>query len=303
MNDTKHTILLNVQAGRPQPRARLEQLQHLLGEYGQQANFIPTSSDVDMREQLQKLVQANTPKVAIVGGDGTLAQAVQELAYTDTALSVLPLGTFNNFAASLNIPRDLHAALRLLWEGTVTQVDLGKFDRGKFDRGKMAGYYFTEAAGAGLSADFIAINGTDGRKHPLRALYGAASTFIRNKSYPMHLVLDGQPYEAQLSLCLVANSYRVGMSVPIASGARMTDGTLNVVMVEALEHHEWPHYVRATWSQMLQTMPKVNVVNAEEIQFVSPAGMKLHCDDRFLLEAPTTITAQPKALKVLVPSH
>jgi diacylglycerol kinase (ATP) len=286
-------ILLNTQAGRPQPRARLEQLAHLMSEFGQQAEFFPTYSDTQMRDKLRELAQQNVPRVAVVGGDGTLAQAVQELAYTDTALSVLPLGTFNNFAASLNIPRDLHAALRLLWEGKVMEVDLGKVDA----------YYFTEATGAGLSADFIFHNGTDGRKNFFRTLYGATSVFFHNKHYPMRLIIDGKLYEQPLSLCLVANSYRMGMSIPIASGAVMNDGTLNVVLVEALERDEWWQYGRATWSQMLQTMPKVKVVNAQEIKFLAPTNMKIHCDDRFLLRTPVTVLAQARALKVLVPNH
>ncbi len=286
-------ILLNTKAGRPQPRARLEQLEHLLAEFGQRAEFFPTYSDIEMRDKLRELAQQNTPRVAVVGGDGTLAQAVQELAYTETALGVLPLGTFNNFAASLNIPRDLHAALRLLWEGKVTEVDLGKVDA----------YYFTEAAGAGLSADFVALNGTDGRKNLLRTLYAAASVFAQNKHYPMKLLLDGKLYEAPLSLCLVANSYRMGMSIPVASGAVMNDGTLNVILVESLERDEWWHYSKATWSQMLQTMPKVKVVKAREIKFLAPTNMKIHCDDRFLLRTPVAVLAQAKALKVLVPSH
>lgn len=286
-------ILLNTQAGRPQPRARLEQLQHLLSEFGQKADFFPTYSDMEMRDKLREFARTNVERVAVVGGDGTLAQAVQELAYTETALAVLPLGTFNNFAASLNIPRDLHAALRLLWEGKPIDVDLGK----------VAAYYFTEAAGAGLSADFIARNGTDGRKNFLRTLYGATSVFLQNKHYPMRLMLDGKLYEAPLSLCLVANSYRMGMSIPIASGAVMNDGTLNVVMVEALERDEWWHYGKATWSQMLQTMPKVKVVNAKEIKFLEPTNMKIHCDDRYLVRTPVTVLAQAKALKVLVPDH
>ncbi|MGL4608853.1 MAG: diacylglycerol/lipid kinase family protein [Trueperaceae bacterium] len=288
-----YPILINTRAGRPQPRARLEQLEHLLDEFGQKAEFLPTYSDIEMRDKLRELARQNVPRVAVVGGDGTLAQAVQELAYTETALSVLPLGTFNNFAASLNIPRDLHAALRLLWEGKVTEVDLGKVDA----------YYFTEAAGAGLSADFIVRNGLDGRKNFFRTLYGAASVFVQNKHYPMKLLLDGKLYEQPLSLCLVANSYRMGMSIPIASGAVMNDGTLNVVMVEPLERDEWWQYGKATWSQMLQTMPKVKVVNAQEIKFLSPTNMKIHCDDRFLLRTPVTVLAQAKALKVLVPSH
>lgn len=290
MTDLRPTILVNGQAGAPQPRARVEQLHHLIEILGHQADIIITSSEVEMNAHLHRLVQAGTPRVAIAGGDGTVARAVPSLAYTDTALSILPLGTFNNFAAALNIPRDLHAALRLLWEGTISEVDLGEVN----------GHLYTEAAGAGLLADFVALTSTDGRKLPLRTFVATSRLFLANRAYPMRLTIDGERYDDELSLCLVANSYRVGMAISVAAGARMTDGRLNVVLVEALMRREWWPYARATWIQMLQTLPKVHVLTAQEVHLEAPVGIHVHCDDRLILHAPATFRARPKALKVLV---
>jgi diacylglycerol kinase (ATP) len=290
MTGVRPTILVNGRAGTPQPRARVEQLHHLVEILGHQADIIITSSEAEMNAHLYRLVQAGAPRVAVAGGDGTVARAVPSLAYTDTALSILPLGTFNNFAAALNIPRDLHAALRLLWEGTVSEVDLGEVN----------GHLYTEAAGAGLLADFVALTSTDGRKLPLRTLAATSRLFWANRAYPLRLTIDGAPYDDQLSLCLVANSYRVGMAISVAAGARMTDGRLNVVLVEALTRQEWWPYARATWIQMLQTLPKVHVLTAQEVRLEAPAGIYVHCDDRLLLRAPATFRARPKALKVLV---
>lgn len=290
MTDLQPTILVNGRAGAPHPRARAEQLEHLVEILGRRADIIITSSEAEMNAHLHRLVRAGVPRVAVAGGDGTVARAVPALAYTDTALSILPLGTFNNFAAALNIPRDLHAALRLLWEGTISEVDLGEVN----------GHLYTEAAGAGLLADFVALTSTDGRKLPLRALVATARLFAGNHSYPLRLTIDGERYDDALSLCLVANSYRVGMAISVAAGARMTDGRLNVVLVEALRRREWWPYARATWIQMLQTLPKVHVLTAREVRLEAPAGIHVHCDDRLVLRAPATFRARPKALKVLV---
>ncbi len=284
------TILVNGRAGAPQPRARVEQLHHLVELLGHQAEIIITRSETEMRGHLRRLVRAGARRVAVAGGDGTVARAVPELAYTETALAILPLGTFNNFAAALNIPRDLHAALRLLWEGSVSEVDLGAVN----------GHYYTEAAGAGLLADFVAFTSTDGRKRALRTLYATSRLFLTNRTYPMRLIIDGERYDKDLSLCLVANSYRVGMAISVAAGARMTDGRLNVVLVEALTRKEWWRYAQATWIQMLQTLPKVHVFTAQEVCLEAPAGIHIHCDDRLVLRAPVTFKARPKALKVLV---
>ena len=59
------------------------------------------------------------------GGDGTLSQATHQLAHRDLCLGVLPLGTTNNFARSLGLPLHLPAALQILTEGKVADVDLG----------------------------------------------------------------------------------------------------------------------------------------------------------------------------------
>ena len=288
--DPRPTILVNGRAGAPQPRARASQLRHLVGLMGRQADIVITGSEKEMNTHLRRLVRAGAPRVAVAGGDGTVARAVPELAYQETALAILPLGTFNNFAAALNIPRDLHAALRLLWEGGVSEVDLGEVN----------GHYYTEAAGAGLSADFVALTGTDGRKRPLRTLYATSRLFLLNRAYPMRLTVDGESLEQDLSFCLVANSYRVGVAVSVAAGARMTDGRLNLVLVEALTRREWRRYAQATWIQMLQTLPKVRVLTAQEVRLEAPAGIHVHCDDRLVLRAPVTFRARPKALKVLV---
>lgn len=283
------TILVNGRAGAPQPRARVEQLHHLVAGLEHHADVIITHTEAEMQAHLRRLVRADVPRVAVAGGDGTVARAVPELAYTETALAILPLGTFNNFAAALNIPRDLHAALRLLWEGTVSEVDLGNVD----------GHYFTEAAGAGLFADFVHLTSTDGRKRPLRALGAISRLFLNNRSYPVELMIDGERFQEKLSVCLVANSYRFGTAISVASGARMTDGKLNVVLVSALTRKEWWQYAQATWIQMLQTLPKVRVLTASEIRLQLPENIYVHCDDRRILQTPVTFRACPKALKVL----
>jgi diacylglycerol kinase family enzyme len=103
----------------------------------------------------------------------------------------------------------------------------------------MNGHLYTEAADAGLFVDFMALTCTDGRKRLPRTLYATSRLFAVNRAYPMRLTIDGKRYDDTLSLCLVANSYRVGMAISVAVGATMTNGRLNVVMIEALRRKEW----------------------------------------------------------------
>ena len=88
--------------------------------------------------------QAGADAVVVVGGDGSINEAVQALAGSPTALAVLPSGTGNVWAREVGIPvNDLPAArARTMVHGQVRTVDLG-----------MAGdRYFLMWAGIGFDA-------------------------------------------------------------------------------------------------------------------------------------------------------
>jgi YegS/Rv2252/BmrU family lipid kinase len=73
-------------------------------------------------------VLALEPDLVVVGGgDGTIAEAVGHLTHRDIALGILPLGTTNNFARSLELPLDLRRAIHVLRDGKVADVDVGWF--------------------------------------------------------------------------------------------------------------------------------------------------------------------------------
>jgi diacylglycerol kinase (ATP) len=62
--------------------------------------------------------------------------------------AIVPLGTFNNLARSLNVPSDPNAACDLIQTGLIRRIDVGIAN----DR-----HYFFEAAGVGVDADLFPI--------------------------------------------------------------------------------------------------------------------------------------------------
>lgn len=81
-----------------------------------------------LRALFTEVLELEPDLVVVGGGDGTIAEAVANLAHRDVALGVLPLGTTNNFARSLELPQDLAGAVRTLREGKVADVDVGWFE-------------------------------------------------------------------------------------------------------------------------------------------------------------------------------
>ncbi|GAA1929624.1 hypothetical protein GCM10009797_24240 [Nocardioides hwasunensis] len=81
-----------------------------------------------LMEALRAAMSIQPDLLVVGGGDGTVASAAGLVAPTGTALGVLPLGTANDFARTLEIPSALDLAIATLVDGKVVDVDLGRVD-------------------------------------------------------------------------------------------------------------------------------------------------------------------------------
>ncbi|MCI4066396.1 diacylglycerol kinase [Micromonospora sp. R77] len=110
----------------------------LLGSY-------PVDRPGELEQRLADATDLGPDLLVAGGGDGTIGTAARLLAHRDVALGLLPLGTTNNFARTVGIPLDLDAAVAVLTDGKVIDVDLGLVGDTRF----------TNHVGIGLSADVM----------------------------------------------------------------------------------------------------------------------------------------------------
>lgn len=83
--------------------------------------------------------------IIVGGGDGTFNTLIDLFVHRDVVLGILPLGTANNFARSMEIPMDLPGAIDIITSGKVVDVDIGVIN----------GQYFINIASIGFSRDVI----------------------------------------------------------------------------------------------------------------------------------------------------
>lgn len=283
-------LLVNDRAGALHATAGIDQLREMVSDLDLDATIIGTQSAAEMRAKIRQLVADGVSRIAVAGGDGTIHHAIQELARKDVVLGIIPQGTANNFATALRLPQDLPSALRLLVEGEVKEVDLGR----------VRGEYFTEAAGVGLFADALALYGTGTNKDVGRGLYAMARVLFSFRPQRIRLTLDGELMSERATMCTIANTYRMGMAAPMAPYAKVTDGQLDVVIIGDLTPKEYFSYYRALRAQTHVGLPKVQCLRAREVKIESRRPANVHCDDHVIGTTPVTITAEPRALKVLV---
>ncbi len=167
--------------------------------------------------------------VACIGGDGTLSEVIAGLMQHEQRpkLAYIPMGTANDVATTLNLPKnDTVAAARRILSGTPRPYDVGGF--GEHD-------YFAYIAGFGAFTDVSYATPQDQKKalgHLAYVLQGMAS-LSKLETYHTIVEHDGGVIEADLLYGSLNNSTSVGGVVHFSDEmVSLGDGMSELVLVK-----------------------------------------------------------------------
>src|SRR5215210_5973107 len=188
---------------------------------------VETEARLHATELCREAAEAGYDLVVAFGGDGTVNEAANGLAGSDTPLTCLPGGSTNVWCRTIGIPRDVVDAtehlLRMADEFRPFPVDLGRAG----DR------HFVFSSGVGLDASVVKhVDAHPYRKAKFGAWYytqAAVSTFTsRYLVNPPRLRLSAGGREAEGVTVVVQNcdpfTYFRGRPIRIAEGAELTGG-------------------------------------------------------------------------------
>jgi diacylglycerol kinase (ATP) len=163
--------------------------------------------------------------IAVAGGDGSVRNALAALGRgNQLPLGVVPIGSGNDFAHDLGIPRDPASALRLLTEGVPRPVDVGRLGA--------AGARYCCVASVGL--DEVALDVVHNSGLPrCKALNVAAALWalFTYRPRPLRITWQGGSFEDEVMFAAVTNTRGYGGGFLISPGASVTDGALDLCIV------------------------------------------------------------------------
>lgn len=195
-------VLLNARAGTLLDKggsdpARL--IEELFASAGRQADIQLCEPD-RMSECLRRAAK-HAPAIIVGGGDGTVAQAVQQLNGTEVALGILPLGTLNLLARDMGVPLDLGDAIQALGRTRITTIDLAELNGRPFHTLSGLGF-FSEIARA--REEVRGLNVPLGRY--VAVAVSAVRALRRTRPMRLHLTIDGEEREEEAYALLVTNN-------------------------------------------------------------------------------------------------
>lgn len=235
---------------------------------------------------------AGSGRVAVGGGDGTLATAAQGLSESGDELAILPLGTRNHFAGQLGIPADLAAAAKIAVTGRARRVDLGQAGERSFINNFSTGAYVDLVREREMS-----------RLPKLAATLPAAWRTLRKlRARRYELSIDGETRTVETPLLFIGNNrYEVDEGRPTERAA-LDEGLLSVYAAAPLSRAA----LLVAAFHALVGRPRMGRdfvldLSAREIRVNGPAasidvaldGEPLRC------ELPLTVRLLPRALAVV----
>lgn len=238
------------------------------------------------------------PIIVAAGGDGTVGAVANYVARTGAALGILPLGTANNVARSLGIPSGVEGAVRLLADGEVATIDVGRFvEPGAAPRS------FVQAAMVGLGVNFARL----ATRRSFRRRLGRLTYVLAL----MRALRASQPFLAELRFgdrsirvralhLMVLNAPVLGWVATLrAPGSDVDDRRLDVLALEALA---WPRLLPALLALVLgQPLSRSGVrvfhTRTVYVHVERPLGVSL--DGEVSARLPGEFAIEHRALRVI----
>lgn len=265
-----------------------------LKAYGWQVELWFTGGPGDARVLARLAVERNTSLVIAAGGDGTINEVIQELAGSETALGVLPMGTVNVWAREVGIPLGSVQAREILVHGQTRRIDLGLAN----DR------YFLLMVGIGVDAQIA-----QAVEHkPLKRLgvlgYALAALWFGSGylGFPLSLRIDGaEPVRTRALQVVIGNTQLYAGAFKFTWLARCDDGLLDLCLV----HKRGPlgrlvvlfDFILRREKRRLRV--RYNTLREVTIETRDPVAIQI--DGEPAGSTPVRVAVIPGALKVVVP--
>jgi diacylglycerol kinase (ATP) len=193
---------------------------------------VVTADAEDTRVAAARAVADGADSVVILGGDGSVHQAIQSLARTDVIFGVIPAGTGNDVADLLGLPADPLAAAdavgSAIAERHSRRIDLGRTDPVE---GQTGGWWVTVLCAGFDSAVNERANAMRWPRGPRRYDLAIAREAVQLRPYEYCLEIDGVPHDIDATLVSVGNGPQYGGGKRLVPSARLDDGHFTVCVV------------------------------------------------------------------------
>lgn len=236
-------------------------------------------------------MMAGVDVVVAVGGDGTVNEVAKAIVHSNTALGIIPCGSGNGLARHLMLPMDIKKSIEIINQCAVHDLDYGLINN----------IPFFCTCGMGFDA-FISMKfAMSGKRGPITYAENVLKEGLSYKpeTYEIEDETGTKRYKAFLISC--ANASQYGNNAYIAPQASMSDGLLDVIIMEPFDVLEAPQISIDMFNKTLDKNSKIKTFKAKRIHVHREKPGCIHFDgDPVMTDADVDISLESKGIKMIV---
>jgi diacylglycerol kinase (ATP) len=264
------------------------------------ATVVVTTRAGEAEELAARAAADGVERVVAVGGDGTVQEVVNGLLLEDgqdTGIGIVPVGTGNDLARSLGLPRRIEEAWSVAIGPATRRIDVARARCGERTR------WFASAGGIGFDAQVAAAMATRSGWQRGRAGYllTTLSELRRFSNRRVRLTLDDGTAEHAVLFVAIANGAYYGGGMRIAPDAATDDGALDVCIVGDISRmtaiRQLPNLYRGTHVNH----PAVAIARARRVTIEGGPETLVHLDGEPFGCLPLEVELAASRLTVAVP--
>ncbi|GAA0136910.1 diacylglycerol kinase [Paenibacillus sp. YSY-4.3] len=252
-----------------------------------------TTGEGDATREAAEAVRRGYDIIIAAGGDGTLNEVVNGMAGLENLppLGIFPMGTTNDFARAMGIPKRWEDYCDLVIENKTRPIDIGKVN----------GRHFINIAGGGSLTEL-----TYEVPSKLKTMIGQLAYYMKGiekvaSLSPTELIISAEGHgvlEGEFMLFLIANSNSVGGFEKLAPDARIDDGLLDVIAVRKCNLAEFIRLLTMALRGDHFSDPRVVYFKTKRMEVTSPGLVQLNLDGELGGELPGVFEILPSHLRI-----
>ncbi|MCT7375742.1 lipid kinase [Chelativorans salis] len=232
--------------------------------------------------------------VVVCGGDGSVSSAAVAAMESGLPMGIIPMGTANDLARTLQIPMDLSQAADVIAKGHTRQIDVGTVN----------GHAFFNVASIGLSTDLA-----QGLDPALKRRYGrlgyalaAIKVLTKASRFRARITEKGMVTKVETYQIAVGNGRHYGGGNVVEETAEIDDGHLDLYSLEmtnlwklALMLHSFRSGRHGAWEE-------VRTARCVEFDIETTKPLPVNADGEIVTATPARFKVHPKAISIFAPA-
>ncbi|KGP91112.1 lipid kinase [Pontibacillus chungwhensis BH030062] len=268
-------IIYNPTSGREAVRKELPDIMQRFEQAGYETSTHATTCAGDATNAAKIAVERKFDVVVAAGGDGTINEVINGLAEHEyrPKLGIIPVGTTNDFARALCVPRNVKKAVDVILDGFSKELDIGRVND----------QYFMNIAGGGKLTEL-----TYEVPSKLKTMLGQLAYYLKGvemipsiRPTTVEIEYDGKYFEGEVMVFLVSNTNSVGGLEKLAPDAEMDDGMFDLLIIKRVNLAELIRLASLAMKGNHISDPNVIYTKANRIKVHTNEKMQLNIDGEY----------------------